>query len=137
MWGDGDVEIREESKIPPKPIVKSAKDLAVFKRAYVFSLELHKVSLTFPKIEQFSLANQLRRASKSVGANLVEGFSRQSESKLEFKRYITIAIGSANETDLWINYAFDLGYINQDMFRNWVKENDVVIGMLVNLRKRL
>jgi four helix bundle protein len=138
MWREGDVESIMESDITfPKPIVRRAKELVVFKRAYAFSLVLHKASLTFPKIEQFALADQLRRSSKSICANLVEGFSKQSQSKLEFKRFITIAIGSANETDLWINYTFDLGYVNESTFQDWIKENDAVIGMLVNLRNRL
>ena len=50
--------------------VKSFEDLEVFQRAYRLSLEVHKLSLGFPSIEQQGLADQLRRASKSICANL-------------------------------------------------------------------
>lgn len=145
MSGHDDISI-EDVDIPPlsysttPPLTsfsRRAKDLVVFKRAYAFSLLLHKASLTFPKIEQFVVADQLRRSSKSVCANLMEGFAKQSQSILEFKRFVTIAIGSANETELWIDYAFDLGYIDASIHQNWIKENDAIIGMLVNFRKKL
>ena len=118
-------------------MIKSGKDLTVFKRAYALSLALHQESLVFPKIEQFSLASQLRRSSKLICANLVEGFAKQNQSKVEFKRFITIAIGSAQETDLWIQYAFDLKYINVMQFEYWTKENSAVISMLITLRSKL
>ncbi len=117
-------------------IIRNAKDLDVFKRAYQWSLYLHKLSLKFPAIEQKVLANQLRRSSKSVCANIVEGFSRQSQSKQEFKRYLTIAIGSAEETQLWIMYAYDLGYITKTLFEKITRESEVIIGMLVKFREK-
>jgi four helix bundle protein len=56
----------------------TVEDLEVFKRAYALSLELHRASLDFPKIEQYGgLADQLRRASKSVCGLLAEGVGRQ------------------------------------------------------------
>jgi four helix bundle protein len=56
---------------------------------YQLSLELHRVSLDFPKIEQFGgLADQLRRASKSVCSLIAEGAGRQQSSPREFARYL-------------------------------------------------
>ena len=71
------------------------EDLEVFRRAYRLSLEVHRASLEFPRIEQFALADQIRRASKSICANLAEGFGRQRISKPEFRRFLAMAIGSA------------------------------------------
>ena len=89
------------------------EELDVFKRAYKASLEVHRFSLTMPRIEQYSLADQLRRASKSICANLAEGFGKQSQSKAEFKRFILMAVGSADEMRVWIRYCFDLGYLDE------------------------
>jgi four helix bundle protein len=90
----------------------SVEDLDVFKRAYRLSLELHRFSLDLPKIEQFGgLADQLRRASKSVCSLMAEGAGRQQGSPREFARYLTMAIGSAEETRLWCHYCLDLGYV--------------------------
>ena len=118
-------------------MIKRAQDLEVFKRAYTWSLYLHKLSLKFPPVEQRALANQLRRSSKSVCANIVEGFSRQAQSKQEFKRFLTIAIGSAEETKLWVTYARDLGYITKTVFEKTANESASIIGMLVKLRSKI
>ena len=57
------------------------EELEVFQRAYKVSLDIHRFTLTMPQIEQYALADQLRRASKSICANLAEGFGKQSLSK--------------------------------------------------------
>ncbi len=75
--------------------VVSFEDMEVFQRAYRVSLEIHRVSLGFPAVEQRALADQIRRASKSICANLAEGYGRQKGSKAEFARFIRMAIGSS------------------------------------------
>lgn len=108
------------------------EDLDVFKRAYQLSLELHRVSLDFPKIEQFGgLADQLRRASKSVCSLIAEGAGRQQASPREFARYLTMAIGSAEETRLWCSY---LGYVEGDRVTGWRDECHHIIRMLQGLK---
>ena len=90
------------------------EDLSVFQRAYKASLEIHKMTLGMPKIEQYALADQLRRASKSICANIAEGFGKQSQSKLEFGRYLLIAMGSSDEmlvASLWSQPCLILHYI--------------------------
>src|SRR5690349_8347971 len=90
----------------------NVEDLEVFKRAYELSLDFHRASLDFPRIEQFGgLADQLRRASKSVCGLMAEGAGRQQGSPREFGRYLTMAIGSAEEVRLWCLYCIDLGYV--------------------------
>src|ERR1700741_185868 len=96
-----------------------AEDLEVFQRAYRLSLEVHRASLELPRVEQFALADQLRRASKSICANLAEGFGRQSISKPEFRRFVMMALGSADEMQLWALYCRDLGYIADDVAERW------------------
>ena len=68
--------------------IRSFEDLEVFKRAYRVSLDIHRVSLAFPKIEQYALADQVRRASKSICANLAEGFAKQRRSPAEYRRFL-------------------------------------------------
>ncbi len=90
--------------------IERVEDLEVFRRAYRVSLEVHRASLEFPRIEQFALADQMRRASKSICANLAEGFAKQSYSAAEYRRYLAVAIGSSDEMQLWLRYCVDLGY---------------------------
>ncbi len=116
-------------------MVRSFEDLEVFRRAYRLSLELHKASLTFPKHEQFELAQQLRRASKSVCANIAEGFAKQRASSAEFNRFLMIAVGSADEMRVWCRYCLDLGYISEATWISWREEYQEIARMLQGLRQ--
>jgi four helix bundle protein len=123
-----------ENETRGKPGVSSVEDLDVFRRAYVISLDLHQASLKFPKIEQFGgLADQIRRASKSICANLAEGFGKQRQSNLEFKRYLLMAIGSADEMQVWVKYCADLEYIDQKTCERWRDEYRQIARMLQSL----
>src|SRR5580698_11463752 len=123
-----------ESEAGRKPAVSSVEDLDVFKRAYAISLDLHRISLKFPKIEQFGgLADQMRRASKSICANLAEGFGKQRQSNLEFKRYLLMAIGSADEMQVWLKYCSDLEYVDQRICARWRDEYRQIARMLQGL----
>ena len=99
--------------------IRRVEDLEVFRRAYRQSLELHRASLEFPRIEQFALADQLRRASKSICANMAEGFAKQGYSAAEYRRYLLAAIGSSDEMQLWLRYCIDLGYVEEVAGRRW------------------
>ena len=114
-------------------MVRSVEDLEVFRRAYRLSLELHRLSLELPRIEQFALADQLRRASKSICANLTEGFAKQSHSAAEYRRYLVTAMGSSDETQLWLRYCVDLGYIDEERGRRWMADFAEISRMLRGL----
>ena len=118
--------------------IRNGEDFEVFKRAYALSLELHRASLEFPKIEQYGgLADQLRRASKSVCSLIVEGQGRQMASPKEFSRYLVMAVGSAEEAKLWCRYAADLGYAEREHSERWREEFGHIVRMLQGLRSRL
>ncbi len=119
-------------------MVKDVRELQVFRRAYDLSLVIHQASLKFPRNEQLGgIAGQLRRSSKSVCANLVEGSGRQTGSNVEFRRFVTIALGSADEARLWCEYARDLGYAEADVVAFWIDEFGEVARMLRGLKKHL
>ena len=116
--------------------MSSFEDLEVFKRAYRVSLAVHRASLNFPSIEQHALANQVRRASKSVCANLAEGFAKQVLSVAEFKRFLLMAIGSSDEMRVWSRYCLDLGYIDEAMWQYWRDEYQEIAKMLHGLYRK-
>ena len=110
------------------------EDLEVIQQAYRVSLELHRASLQFPKIEQFAgLADQIRRASKSICGNIAEGYGKRRRSKAEFKRYLLMAIGSADEMQVWLRYCSDLEYIDQKSCGQWRNECRQIARMLQGL----
>ena len=112
------------------------EDLEVFRRAYRMSLEVHRASLDFPRIEQFALADQVRRASKSICANIAEGFGKQRQSRSEFHRFLMMATGSADEMQVWVLYARDLGYVGGDVAERWRGEYREIARMLQGLSRR-
>ena len=114
----------------------SFERLEVFKRAYRISLDVHRASLEFPDIEQRALADQIRRASKSICANLAEGFGKQSHSKAEFRRFIGMALGSADEMRMWVRYCLDLGYVDEATWTLWRDEYQIIAKMLQTLRRK-
>ena len=113
--------------------VVSFEDLEVFQRAYRVSLDIHRASLTFPSVEQRALADQIRRASKSICANVAEGYGRQKRSKAEFKRFLQMAIGSSDEMRVWVRYALALGYIDEPTWQRWRDEYQAITRMLQSL----
>ena len=114
------------------------RKLHVFQRAYRLSLELHRVSLGWPRAEQYGgVADQLRRASKSVCALMVEGAGRQPGSDAEFRRYLSMAMGSADEARLWCDYAADLGYVTSEVSLGWQDELGQIARMLHGVRQNL
>ena len=118
---------------PERKRVVSFEDLEVFQRAYRLSLAVHHASLRMPPIEQRVLADQLRRASKSICANIAEGYGRQKRSKAEFKRFLQMAVGSSDEMRVWARYALDLGYIDESIWREWRDEYQMISRMLQSL----
>lgn len=111
--------------------IKNAKELRVYQRAYKTSVEIHRISLTFPKIEQYALGDQLRRSTKSICANLAEGFNKQKYSTKEFARFLTMAEASAAEVHVWLDYAHDFEYITVTDYKRWYDEYDAV-GAMIN-----
>jgi four helix bundle protein len=84
-------------------------------------------------VEQRALADQIRRASKSICANVAEGYGRQKRSKAEFKRFLQMAIGSSDEMRVWVRYALDLGYIDELAWQRWRDEYQAITRMLQSL----
>ena len=87
--------------------------LEVYKKSYRLALELHRLTLGFPRIEQYELAQQLRKSSKSIPANIAEGMGKQ-ESNADVRRFIRMALGSCDESRVWLEFARDLGYLPQE-----------------------
>lgn len=73
-------------------------------------VRVHELCGRMPKEERYELTSQMRRASKSIPANIAEGFSKR-ESPREFKQYMRMAMGSANEMETHLRIAGRLGYL--------------------------
>jgi four helix bundle protein len=112
--------------------------LVVFQKAYQAALDVHKIALGFPQHERFELSSQLRRSSKGICANLTEGRGRQQGSQAEFRRFVLMALGSADETLLWLRFARDLDYLSdgehQDLASRYAEIARMLNGLVSKLR---
>lgn len=113
-----------------KRYAENFEDLEVFQIAFSCSLDLHKLSLEFPKIEQYSLADQLRRSSKSVCVNIAEGFGKQRASRSESRRFLLIALGSSDEVQVWLKYCLELQYIDPVAVKGYQERYKQISRML-------
>jgi four helix bundle protein len=91
---------------------KSFRDLIGYKKTRQLAKDIFQVSLRFPKDEMHSLTDQIRRASRSVGAQIAEAWAKRRYEK-HFMSKLTDADGEQNETQHWIEIALDCGYLDQ------------------------
>ena len=110
-------------------MIKSYEDLEVYKRSYRLALELHKTTLKFPAHEKYELGSQIRRASKSIPLNIGEGYGKRLSSD-EFKRFLSMAIGSCDEMKILLDFAKDLDYLEQARYLE-LKERYQVLGKML------
>ena len=92
------------------------KKLFLYQKAKELVLVIYKITTKYPKTELFNLVSQMRRASVSVLANIIEGYSR--ESSTEYARFLTIAIGSITELEVFLDLSLDLKFIDQTEHKN-------------------
>ena len=109
--------------------------LDVYAKSYRLALDVHKMTLRFPRIEQYALAQQLRASSKSVPANIAEGMGKQSSPK-DVVRFVRMAIGSCDESRVWLDFARDLGYIDVGTHQLFDERYQEVGRMLTGLVRK-
>jgi len=97
-----------------KPI-RSVKDLKIYNLSYELALKIFELSKKFPKEEVYSLTDQIRRSSRSVPANISEGFAKRKYEQV-FIRHLVDAIGSSEETKTWLSFAKDFNYLSLDNY---------------------
>jgi four helix bundle protein len=115
--------------------IRTYHDLEVFRESYAAALHVSRLTKRFPLPEQYELARQLRRAARSIPANIVEGWGKRA-STLEFKRYLQIAIGSCDETRMWLDLSKDEGYIPENDCQEIKERYNKIDAMLSSLWKQ-
>jgi four helix bundle protein len=113
----------------------SFKDLVVWQRAVQMSLEVYKLTSSFPASERFGLTNQLRRASVSVASNIAEGYGKSSRG--EYLSYLGHARGSNGEVQTQLVIAKGLGIGSQESLLQAESLSDEVGRMLVVMMNKL
>ena len=111
------------------------KKLLVWQKAHEVSLAVYRITVGFPKHEQYCLTQQMRRAAISVPCNVVEGRARGS--KKEYIRFLHIARGSLEEVRYQLLLARDLGYVDKNTYQEVFNMMDEVGKLLYGLMSKL
>jgi len=112
--------------------IKSIKDLKVYKIAFELAMEIFNLTQDFPKEEQYSLTDQMRRSSRSVAINIREGFAKKRYENV-FIRHLNDSIGSSEETRGWLDFSVRCRYINKDTHQMLDKSYDEVNACCIAL----
>ena len=118
--------------------LKGYRDLKVYQLAYKLAMEIYHESKSFPKDERFSLTDQIRRSSRSVAANIAEGFRERQYSKM-FVSKLADADGEAIETQVWLDFARDCEYMpakRRDDLTNSYEEVGRMLGTMMSMPEK-
>jgi four helix bundle protein len=115
--------------------MQNFRNLKVWQRGHSLTLEVYKVTESFPSNELYGLTSQLRRACASVPANIAEGCGRSGDP--EFGRFLRIAMGSACELEYHLLLAHDLNLLNKADYHKLNQETIELKQMLAAFIKKL
>lgn len=114
--------------------IKSAKELNVYQKAYALAMESYRLSKSWPPDEKYSLTDQIRRSSRSDCSNLREAWSKR-KYEAHFLSKLTDCDGENSETDTWLDFAKDCGYLSRsdhERLANECREIGRMLGAMIN-----
>ncbi len=114
------------------------RDLKVYQLAYKSAMDIFDESKAFPKDERYSLTDQIRRSSRSVAANIAEGYRKRQYPKM-FVSKLADADGEATETQVWLDFARDCGYLTAECHAELFKAYEDVgkmLGMMMSMPEK-
>ena len=115
--------------------IRHFRDLDVYQRAFKMAMTVYKITKTFPGEEKFSLVDQIRRSSRSVCANLAEGWRKRAYEAV-FKNKLTDSMQEASETQCWLEFSHACQYIEKDTFNKLDDECEQIIAMLNGMERQ-
>ena len=115
-------------------LAKSFRDLDVYQNGLQLVVEIHEFCKTLPKEERYSLADQMRRASRSVCSNIAEAW-RKRRYQAAFVAKLSDAETEASEMQCWLDVARKLGYMSAEMYVKFDQRFERVISQLVTMIK--
>src|SRR5947208_9687146 len=123
--------IRRNGETARKP-VRHFRDLDVYQNELAAGLRVYELTTRFPPEERYALTDQIRRSSRSVCANIAEGW-RKRRYEAAFVSKLSDAETEAAETQVHAEFAFRHGYLSQDEFLKVDDAYEKIIGQLVKM----
>jgi len=99
------------------PYVSNFRELLVYQKARMLAKRIFEVSQAFPVEERYSLTDQMRRSSRSIGAQIAEAWGKRRYER-HFISKLTDADAEQLETQHWIGIAYDCGYLEEELAKS-------------------
>jgi len=115
--------------------IRNHKDLKVYQLSFEAGMKIFNLSKTFPKEEMYSLTDQIRRSSRSVTGNIAEAYRKRRYQK-SFISKLNDAESEAAETQVWLDYAYECGYLDKNTQNELFDIYDHIISMLVTISQK-
>jgi len=116
-------------------VVRSVRDLDIYRIAFQAAMEIFVITKSFPIEERYSLVDQIRRSSRSACSNLAEGW-RKRRYKAHFLSKLTDVAQEAAETQTWLEFSLQCGYIKQEQFDALDKQYEHIFAMLIAMERK-
>ena len=113
---------------------KGFRDLIVYQKSYRLAVDIMEMTKTFPKEEKYVLTDQMRRASRSVPANIAEAWASRKYPK-SFVSKLIVSHGEVLEMEVWIDMALDFKYINKNIHDNYIERYAELSKMLQSMER--
>ncbi len=111
---------------------KGFRDLKVYQLSYKLALEIFEATKIFPKEELYSLADQIRRSSRSVPSNIAEAWRKRKYPKA-FVNKLTDSLAEESETEVSLDFSLDFNYIDKEKHYYFIQKYDEVARMLCSM----
>jgi len=115
--------------------LNSVRDLDVYKLAFSAAMEIFEISKRFPREEIYSLTDQIRRLSRSICANLAEGW-RKRKYRAVFVNKLSDSAQEAAETQTWLEFSLSCNYIDKETFVLLNDKYNRIFAMLITMERK-
>ncbi len=115
-----------------KKLIRTHRDLEIYKTAFDLSMKIFAESKSFPREERFSLTDQIRRSSRSICTNLAEAW-RKRRYEASFLNKLSDAEAEIAETQVWLYFAVECGYLREETGQELSGLYDNILGVIVRL----
>ena len=120
---------------PSPSFMRNFQELLVWQKSHELTLNIYKISSSFPKEELLGLSSQMRRSAASIPTNIAEGSGRNSNA--EMRRFLIISTGSCSELEYQLILAKDLAYISEANYQELSKNVITIRKMLHSFIRQL
>jgi len=113
--------------------IYSHRELIIYQKAFEAAMEIFHLTRRYPKEENYSMIDQIRRSSRSVAANLAEAFRKRQYPKMFISKMSDVE-SEAAETQVWLEFSRECQYLDQQGANQLISRYNDILNMAVEMR---